>query len=103
MLAYIIVVDIGVLILSTFRNWRWFTLLALGSSLIAFGFWNGEFNREVGVATAEVGITIIFLIFVGATSLFHIVWRRVPQAFDYALIVINATPAVISRRLSKPA
>jgi len=90
LLAYVIAVDIGVLILSTFRNWRWFTLLALGCSLIAFGFWYGEFNREVGVATAEVGITIIFLIFVGATSLFHIVWRRVPQAFDYALMVINA-------------
>jgi len=90
LLAYVIVVDLGALILSTFRNWRWFTLLALGCSLIAFGFWYGEFNREVGVATAEVGITIIFLIFVGATSLFHIVWRRVPQAFDYALMVINA-------------
>jgi uncharacterized membrane protein len=90
LLAYVIVVDIGALILSTFRNWRWFTLLALGCSLIAYGFWYGEFNREVGVATAEVGITIIFLIFVGATSLFHIVWRRVPQAFDQALMVINA-------------
>ena len=90
LLAYVIVVDLGALILSTFRNWRWFTLLALGCSLIAFGFWYGEFNREVGVATAEVGITIIFLIFVGATSLFHIVWHRVPQAFDYALMVINA-------------
>ena len=90
LLVYIIVVDLGVLILSTFRNWRWFTLLALVCSMIAYGFWYGEFNRDVGVATAEVGITIIFLIFVGATSLFHIVWRRIPQAFDYALMVINA-------------
>jgi uncharacterized membrane protein len=90
LLAYVIVVDIGVLILATFRNWRWFTLLALGCSLIAFGFWHGEFSGEVGVATAEIGITIIFLIFVGATSLFHIVWRRTPQAFDYTLMVMNA-------------
>lgn len=90
LMAYIIVVDIGVLILATFRNWRWFTLLALGSSLIAFGVWNDQFDRNVGVATAEIFITIIFLIFVGATSLFHIVWRRVPRAFDYILMVINA-------------
>lgn len=90
LLAYIIVVDIGVLILATFRNWRWFILLALGCSLIAFGFWYGEFNRDTGVATAETGITLIFLIFVGATSLFHIVWRRAPRAFDYALMAINA-------------
>lgn len=90
LLAYIIIVDLGVLILSTFRNWRWFTLLALACSLIAYGFWYAEFNRDIGVATAEIGITIIFLLFVGATSLFHVVWRRAPQAFDYALMVINA-------------
>jgi len=90
LLAYVIVVNIGVLILSTFRNWRWFTLLALGCSLITFGAWYGEFDRDIGVTTAEIGITIIFLIFVGATTFFHIVWRRVPQAFDYALMLINA-------------
>jgi uncharacterized membrane protein len=90
LLAYIIVVDIGVLILATFRNWRWFTLLALGCSLIAFGFWYAEFDKYTGVAAAEVGITLIFLIFVGATSLFHIVWRRAPRAFDYLLMMINA-------------
>jgi len=89
-LVYVIVVNIGVLILSTFRNWRWFTLLALICALISFGAWYAEFNNDVGVATAEIGITLIFLIFVGATTLFHIIWRRVPQAFDYALMVINA-------------
>ena len=90
LLAYIIVINIGVLILSTFRNWRWFTLLALGCSLITFGVWYGEFERDISVATAGIGMTIIFLIFVGATTLFHIVWRRAPQAFDLALMLINA-------------
>jgi len=90
LLVYILVVDIGVLILSSFRNWRWFTLLALFGSLIAFGVWYGEFRRDIGLATAEIGITIIFLIFVGATTLFHIIWRRTPQAFDFTLMMINA-------------
>jgi uncharacterized membrane protein len=90
LLVYILVVDIGVLILSSFRNWRWFTLLALFGSLIAFGVWYGEFERDIGLATAEIGITIIFLIFVGATTLFHIIWRRAPQAFDFTLMMINA-------------
>jgi uncharacterized membrane protein len=91
LLAYVIVVDLGVLFLATFRNWRWFTLLALSCTLILFGVWYGEFGRQVGVAAAEVGITLIFLIFVGATTLFHIIWRRVPRAFDYALMVLNAS------------
>ncbi len=90
LLVYIIVIDLGVLLLATFRNWRWFTLLSLGCSLITYGFWYGEFHRQVGIATAEIGITAIFLIFVGATSLFHVIWRRIPQAFDYILMVLTA-------------
>jgi uncharacterized membrane protein len=91
LLAYVIVVDLGVLFLSTFRNWRWFTLLALVCSLVLFGIWYGEFGGKVSLTTAEVGITLIFLIFVGATTLFHIIWRRVPKAFDYTLMVLNAS------------
>jgi uncharacterized membrane protein len=91
LLAYVILVDIGVLILSNFRNWRWFTLLALFGSLIAFGVWYDEFERDISLATAEIGITVIFLIFVGTTTLFHIIWRRAPQAFDFTLMVINPT------------
>ena len=91
LLAYVIVVDLGVLFLSTFRNWRWLTLLALACSLIVFGIWYSRFGSEVGLATAEVGITLIFLIFVGATTLFHIIWRRVARTFDYALMMINTS------------
>jgi uncharacterized membrane protein len=91
LLAYVIVVDLGVLFLSTFRNWRWFTFLALVCSLVLFGIWYGEFGGKVSLTTAEVGITLIFLIFVGATTLFHIIWRRVPKAFDYTLMVLNAS------------
>ena len=89
-LAYVIVVDLGVLALATFRNWRWFTLLALFSSLVAFGVLYGEFGREVGLLTFQVSLTLIFLIFVGATTMFHIIWRRAPQHFDQALMIINA-------------
>ena len=91
LLAYVIVVDLGVLFLSTFRNWRWLTLLALVCSLAVFGIWYDEFGGKLSLTTAEVGITLIFLIFVGATTLFHIIWRRVPKAFDYALMVLNAS------------
>lgn len=90
LLAYVVVVDLGVLVLSTFRSWRWFTLLALACSLIAFGVWYGEFDWVVSEATAWIWLTIIFLVFVGATTLFHIIWRRSPQVFDFTLIMINA-------------
>ena len=88
LLAYVLILDVGVLALATFRNWRWFTLLALVGSLVLFLFWNEELDPAVGLAQA--GITVIFLIFVVATTLFHLIWRRPPRAFDQVLIVLNA-------------
>jgi len=91
LLAYIMVIGLGVLLLSTYRNWRWFTLLALLGSLLAYAGWYGEFGDRTSLLTAQLSLTIIFLIFVGATSLFHFIWRRPVQGFDYTLMVINAT------------
>ena len=63
LLAYVLVLDLGVLALAAFRNWRWFTLLGLVGSLILFGFWKEELDPSL--LLAQVGITVIFLIFVG--------------------------------------
>jgi uncharacterized membrane protein len=88
LLAYVLVLDLGVLALATFRNWRWFTLLGLLGSLVLFWFWLDRLNP--GLLLAQGGITVIFLIFMGATTLFHILWRRSPGPMDQALMVINA-------------
>ena len=90
LLAYVIVVDLGVLALSAFRNWRWFNLLAIFGSLVTFGGWYFEFGHRAGLLTSQLSITVIFIIFFGATSLFHLIWRRPAQGFDYTLMVINA-------------
>jgi uncharacterized membrane protein len=91
LLVYVMVVDLGVLWLSTFRNWRWFILLALFGSLLVFGAWYDRFGDDVSLLTSMGGLTIIFLIFVAATTLYHIIWRRAAQDFDYILMVVNAT------------
>ena len=88
LLAYVLVLDLGVLALATFRNWRWFTLLSLAGSLGLYWFWFSEL--EPGLLLAQLGITLIFLIFVAATTLFHILWRRAAGPLDQALMVINA-------------
>ena len=88
LLAYVLVLDLGVLALATFRNWRWFTLLSLAGSLGLYGFWQAELNPEL--LLGQVGITLIFLIFVAATTLFHIIWRRPAGPQDQALMVVNA-------------
>lgn len=88
LLAYVLALDLGVLGLATFRNWRWFTLLGLAGSLILYGYWQGEL--EPGLLLSQIALTVLFLIFVGATTLFHLIWRRQPGAVDQALMTLNA-------------
>ncbi len=88
LLAYVLVLDVGVLALASFRNWRWFTLLALIGSLVLFQFWQEELDPPEGLAL--IGISVIFLIFVSATVVFNLVWKRPGRLFDLALITLNA-------------
>ena len=88
LLAYVLVLDLGVLVLASFRNWRWFTLLAWAGSLILFGFWQRELAPPVELA--QIGITSIFLIFAGATVAFHVVRKQASGMLDLAIITLNA-------------
>lgn len=102
LLAYIVAVDVGVIILSTFKNWQWFTALALAGSLATFGLWHTEYidasnvlidhyGRGEAFLIAEAGLAGIFVSFLAATTLFHLVWRRTPEPLDLILILVNAT------------
>lgn len=90
LLLYVMIVDLGVIALSTLRNWQWFTLLGLFGSLMTFAAWHDRFGARASLIVSEGSLTIFFLIFVGATMLYHLVWRRTSKPFDYALMVINA-------------
>ncbi len=89
-MVYVVLVNVGVLALSTLRNWRWFTLLALLASLASFMAWLDYAEDLVEIGIAQALLTAIFLTFVGSTMLYHVLWRRVPQAFDHSIMVLNA-------------
>jgi uncharacterized membrane protein len=87
---YLIIVDIGVLYISTRRNWRWFTILSFLFSILIFQITYGKFHAGVGVAVEETFLTVLFLIFVGTTVLFNVIWRKTAKEFDFGLMVLNA-------------
>ncbi|MYE54593.1 MAG: DUF2339 domain-containing protein, partial [Chloroflexi bacterium] len=88
-LVYILIVDVGILAISTFRNWRWLTLVGLAGSYGIFAYWMLEVTGFNPVF-AQVALTGIFLTFAAATPLFHILWRRMPGATDLSLMSLNA-------------
>ena len=88
-LVYILLVDLGILGVSTFRNWRWFTLLGWVGSYGLFAYWLSEFPDYQPVLI-QGALTGVFLVFAGATTLFHLIWKRVPGPLDMALVAVNA-------------
>lgn len=88
-LAYILVVDAGILAISTFRNWRWFNLVGWAGTYGVFFFWTSQFS-DYDPVMAQIGLTGMFLILAGATSLFHLLWRRTPGIPDLVLMTLNA-------------
>ena len=91
LIAYVLAVDVGVLVLSTFRRWYWFRLTALLASLASYGIWYIEFGDAAGALGAEIALTCIFLVFVGVTTFFHLIWVRGPRTLDLSLMTFNAT------------
>ena len=89
-LLYILVVDLGILWVSTQRNWRWFNLLGWAGSygVLALGI---QQVPDYDPIFLQIALTSMFLIFVGVTTLFHILWRHVPGQVDLALVAVNGT------------
>ena len=87
---YILLVDLGILGISTFRNWRWFTLVGWVGSYGLF-FTGLEYYPDFDPVLTQIVLTGVFLTFAAATPLFHILWRRRPGPADLSLMSLNAT------------
>tara|TARA_B100001123_G_scaffold333096_1_gene375899 strand:+ start:1745 stop:3619 length:1875 start_codon:yes stop_codon:yes gene_type:complete len=89
-LLYIILIDLGVIFLATFRNWSWFTFIALIGSLLSYAVWASENFDNVSLLVSQGGISVIFLLILGSTMLFNYLWKQPAKGFDYSLILINS-------------
>ena len=89
-IIYLIAVNISVIALATFKTWRWFTLIGLIGTLITFYSWYDQIGIDLPIIQSQISLTVLFLIFVAATTLFHLIWKKASTEFDYILMVINA-------------
>lgn len=89
LMIYVFIVDIGVLWLSTFRNWRWFNLLAFTGSILIYSFWLLRYGDDTGLPASLGSLTVLFVIFNAVTTLYHALWKRIPGSADYLLMLLN--------------
>jgi len=88
--AYLFVVGLGVLYVSTRYNWKGIVVIGLVGSIIGYLAWYAEVEDVTGDATAQLWLTALFLIWVGSALVHHYLRDTEPTVLDILLSVSNA-------------
>ena len=89
LLLYILLVGAGVLAVSTFRNWQWLVGVGMLGSYAVMALWAEGFPDR-NLVLAQLALSGVLLEFIGATTLFHVIWRRASSPIDLGLMTLNA-------------
>lgn len=87
--GYVLLLDLGILGVSFFRNWRVLNLLGLTGTALLYTTWDARFfaSGEQWIMAAFLGA--FFLIFLAATISHNIVFRKRSEAHDLVLMAVN--------------
>ena len=89
--AYLFVVGLGVLYVSSRYNWRGIVVIGLVGSIIGYLAWYAEVGDVAGDATTQqLWLTALFFIWVGSALVHHYLRDTEPTSRDIFLTVANA-------------
>ena len=96
LIIYVLVIDLGVIAVALFKNWRWFKLVSVIGSYAGFALWFGEYeDRNLSIGFAIFALTVLFFFLFLSVSGFHLIRRLSPKALDVSPMVWNALLYVI--------
>ena len=87
--TYILLLDLGVLTLAYFKNWRVLNLLAFFLTQLIFVGWNLNFYNSTKLWRTEFWLTIFFLLFAVMSFLYNITHQQKTTFRDLSLITLN--------------
>lgn len=88
--SYIILLDLGVLALAWFKQWRILNYLAFVATVLMSAGWLDEWYAPEKLVTTIIFFSILFVIFALLAVLHNVIHRRLVKLPDVALILINA-------------
>ncbi|MEW5979208.1 MAG: DUF2339 domain-containing protein [Acidobacteriota bacterium] len=89
--CYILILDLGVLGLAYFKNWRKLNLLALVFTHVLFLAWASSFYSQEKLWRTEAFLTVFFLVFALLAFLYNLVHQEKSSFADLALISLNGS------------
>jgi uncharacterized membrane protein len=89
--SYIALLDLGILTLAYFRNWRSLNLTAFVLTQLTFLAWTSTFYTPAKLWRTEYLLSFFFLLFAGMSFLYNLVHQQKTSIRDLVLIVLNAS------------
>jgi uncharacterized membrane protein len=93
LLTYIAILDLGVLILAFFRNWKWLNIFAFLATVAVFAGWAGKFYHidPVPYATTQVFLVVFFVIFASLSIFYNVIHKAKTTIIDLIFIFLVAS------------
>ena len=88
--GYIVLLNLGILGICSFKNWRILSLFGLIFTYLSFGNWFLAFYKPENFFYTQFVLTVFFLLFVFITLFYHFLQRKKAEWQDLGLMTINA-------------
>ncbi len=89
--SYILVLNLGILCLAYFKNWRDLNLTAFFFTHLIVLAWTSSFYTSSKLWKTELFLTLFFFLFAGMSSLYNLVHRLKSSFRDLVLILLNGS------------
>src|SRR3989338_8393423 len=90
LMSYIIILNLGVLAVSFFKNWRELNIATFAGTYIVFVSWVGIHWKVEKFLETITFLTIIFLIFAVSLFIYNFVYKKEAGESDIILMLLNA-------------
>lgn len=100
---YIILLDLAILIVSFFKNWRALSIVGMTGTLIVFSSWFDNFYTEEQLFSTMLFLTVFFLIYSVSSFIYNVVNKEKSTGAEQIMTLLSAfIYFAVSYNLLKP-
>ncbi len=90
LLTYVLTLNLGVLFIAFFKNWRPLNILTFAGTYLVFTSWYSSFYKPVDLLITFVFLTLLFVIFSFVWVVYSLIYDKKIEETDLFLMVFNA-------------
>ncbi len=93
LLTYITILDLGVLTVAFFRNWKWLNIFAFVATVAIFAGWADKFYsiQPIPYGTTQLFLILFFAIFASLSIFYNIIHKEKTSVLDLVFIFVVAS------------